>query len=268
MIRLARKLRAVFAAQIGNMLAYRAQIVIWMLAGTLSFIMMAIWIAQAQSAPGGRIGGFDAGDFASYFIGTWVVGQFLVVWVVWELDYQVRLGHLSPKLLRPIDPIWEHVTSHVAEKAVRLPLVVLIVAIILQLVPGARLTSDPLMLLGFVGVIALGFAVRFLLEYCLGLLVFWTESVTSVQNLSFLAYSAFGGIFAPLSLYPEGLRQFAMFTPYPYMVNLPARMLSGAATWADVGSGVLVLFGWFAALAALRLLLWRVGLRRYGAVGA
>ncbi|PYE54945.1 ABC transporter permease [Deinococcus yavapaiensis] len=264
----ARKLRAVFATQIANMLVYRAEVIIWMLTGTLSFIMMAIWISQARSSPTGTIGGLTGGDFASYFLGTWIVGQLLVVWVVWELDMQVRLGQLSPKLLRPFDPMWEHVGAHIAEKVVRLPFMAVIVAAIVLLVPGAHVTADPLMWLAFAGVITVAFMTRFLLEYCLGMLAFWMESATSLQNLSFLAYAALGGIFAPLSLYPDAIRAFALVTPYPYMVNLPARMISGTASWSDVASGVVVLLGWLAALTTLRLVMWRRGVKRYGAVGA
>lgn len=265
---LARKLRAIFAAQFANMVAYRAEIFVWMLTGTLSFIMMALWIAQANAAPGGRVGGFDAGDFASYFTGTWVTGQFLVVWVVWEMDFQIRQGTLSPKLLRPLDPIWEHVGTHLAEKIVRLPIIALFVAALLLFVPGLHLTPDPRMWAAYTGLVLLGFGVRFLLETCLGTLAFWTESVTSVNNLSFLAYAALGGIFAPLALYPPELRLVASLTPYPYLVNLPARMLAGSAAWPEVGAGALVLAGWFLALLGLRQLLWRGGLKRYGAVGA
>ncbi|AFZ68992.1 ABC transporter permease [Deinococcus peraridilitoris] len=265
---LVRKLRAIFAAQVAHMTAYRAEIMIWMLAGTLSFVMMAVWIAQARSAPGGEIGGYDASAFASYFLGTWITGQFLVVWVVWELDYQVRLGQLSPKLLRPLDPIWEHVGNHLAEKVVRLPFIGLISAVILWLVPGARFSSDPLVYVAFAGMIALAFCVRFLIEYCLGLLCFWMESTTSLNNLSFLVYAGLGGVFAPLSLYPPALQDIARLTPYPYIVNLPARMLSGSAGWSEVASGALVLLGWLGALSLLRLGLWRAGLKRYGAVGA
>jgi ABC-2 type transport system permease protein len=48
---------------------------------------------------------------------------------VWELDREIRLGELSPKLLRPIDPLWGHVADNLAEKVVRLPLVLMPVAI-------------------------------------------------------------------------------------------------------------------------------------------
>lgn len=263
-----RKARAILSVRVAESTAYRAELLIWMLSGTISFVMMALWIAQASGAPGGQIGGFSPADFASYFVGTWVTTQLLVVWVVYELDYQIRLGHLSPKLLRPLDPLWEHLGSHVADKLIRLPFLVLIAAVVLWLVPGAHFTTDPLVYLAYAALATLGFALRFLIEYCIGLLGFWTDSTIAFQDLLWLAYAALGGIFAPLTLYPAAVQAVARFTPFPYMIGLPARMLSGTATWAQVGHGFLVLAAWALGFWLLRLTLWRLGLRRYGAVGA
>ena len=263
-----RKARTILSVYVAQSTAYRAELLIWMLSGTLSFVMMALWIAQARSAPGGQIGGFSPADFASYFVGTWVTTQLLVVWVVYELDFQIRLGHLSPKLLRPLDPIWEHLSSHLADKLIRLPFLVLIAAGVLWLVPGAHFTGDPLVYLAYAALALLGFALRFLIEYCIGLLGFWTESTTSFQDLLWLAYAALGGIFAPLPLYPEAVQRVAAWTPFPYMIGLPAGMLAGTASWAQVGHGFLVLMFWALGFFSLRLALWRLGLRRYGAVGA
>lgn len=262
---LLRKLRPIFHAQIGLQTIYRAEIMIWMLSGTLSFIMAAIW---AGIAGNGEVGGYSRAGIVSYFAGTWVTGQFLVAWVAWELDQQIRLGGLSPKLLRPLDPIWEHLTQHLSERVVRLPFVVLIAALVLLLVPGAHFTSNLAVYPAYLVIVFFAFLVRFLTEYCVGLLCFWTDSATAFSELSWLAYAGLGGTFAPLSLYPEAVQRVAAFTPFPYMLGLPARMLSGRAAWNEVGSGLLVLLGWVCALLALRLLLWRAGVRRYGAVGA
>ncbi len=263
-----RKGRALLAASLAASTAYRAELMIWMLSGTLSFVMMALWIAQARGAPGGQIGGFSPADFASYFVGTWVTTQLLVVWVGHELDYQIRLGHLSPKLLRPLDPIWEHLGSHVSDKLLRLPFLVVIALFVLWLVPGAHFTSDPLVYPAFAALALLGFVLRFLIEYSTGLLSFWTESTTSFQDLLWLAYAALGGIFAPLTLYPAAVQTVARLTPFPYMIGLPARMLAGTATWVQIGQGFVILVAWALGFLLLRLALWRLGLRRYGAVGA
>jgi len=262
-----RKVRTLFATQFALMTEYRAEVVIWMLSGTLSLVMMLVWMAQAAGAPGGTINGYTPADFASYFLGTWAVGQLLVVWVAWELDFEVRQGTLSPKLLRPLDPMWGHYVGHLAERVVRFPAMLALIVVFAWL-SGASFSRDPLDYLAVAGLVILGFSVRFLYEYTIGLLAFWTESSTSFQELVWLFYAALGGIFAPLTFYPQWVQNIAAWTPFPYMLGLPAQLLAGKASLADAGRGALVLAAWLVVFWVLRLVVWRLGLRKYGAVGA
>lgn len=264
---LLRKVRVLFATRFAEMTEYRAEVIIWMLSGTLSLVMMLVWMAQAAAAPGGQIQGYSPSEFATYFLGIWAVGQLLVVWVAWELDQEVRQGTLSPKLLRPLDPFWLHYAAHVAERVVRFPAMLALIALFTWLA-GARFSTDPRAYLAAFGLVALGFSARFLWEYCLGLLAFWTESSTSFQEVVWLVYAALGGMFAPLDFYPEWVQRVAVWTPFPYMLGLPAQLLAGKATLAQAGHGALVLTAWVIVFWGLRLAVWRAGLRRYGAVGA
>ncbi|GGL99664.1 ABC transporter permease [Deinococcus aerophilus] len=262
-----KKIRVLFATRFAEMAEYRAEIIIWMLSGTLSLIMMLVWMSQAASAPGGQIRGYDASGFATYFLSVWLVGQLLVVWVGWELDLMIRQGTLSPKLLRPMDPMWIEYASHVAERLVRIgPLLALLV--VFALLSGASFTHEWWAYPAALGLIALGFTCRFLYEYTLGLLAFWTESSTSFTEVAWLLYAALGGLFAPLAFYPPWVQNVAVWTPFPYMLGLPAQLLAGKATLAQTGQGALVLLGWVVVFWFVRLAVWRLGLKKYGAVGA
>ncbi|EYB68254.1 hypothetical protein DEIPH_ctg025orf0102 [Deinococcus phoenicis] len=262
-----RKARVLFSTQFALTTEYRAESIIWMLSGTLSLVMMLVWMAQAAAAPGGQIRGYTPAEFATYFLGTWAVGQLLVVWVAWELDFEVRQGALSPKLLRPLDPMWQHYAGHAAERVVRFPVMLVLVAVFAWL-SGASFTRDPRAYLAAFGLVVLGFSARFLWEYSIGLLAFWTESSTSFQEVVWLVYAALGGLFAPLAFYPGWVQTIAVWTPFPYMLGLPAQLLAGKASLADAGRGALVLGAWLLVFWFVRLAVWRVGLRKYGAVGA
>nr|WP_157461695.1 MULTISPECIES: ABC-2 family transporter protein [Deinococcus] len=249
------------------MAEYRAEVIIWMLSGTLSLVMMLVWMAQAAAAPGGQVRGYSPAEFATYFLATWLVSQLMVVWVAHELDPAIRQGQLSPWLLRPLDPFWSYFIGHVAERFVRLPALLALVALFAWLA-GAQFTREWWVYPAVVGLAALGFTVRFLWEYLIGLLAFWTDSSTSFQELVWLLYAALGGMFAPLAFYPEWVQRVAVWTPFPYMLGLPAQLLSGKATAEQAGQGAAVLLGWGVIFVLLRLWVWRAGLRRYGAVGA
>ena len=261
------KARVLLANGFASMTAYRAEIFIWMLSGTLSLIMMLLWMAQAAHAPGRQVGGYSASGFATYFLSTWLTGQLLVVWVAWELDFEIRQGQLSAQLLRPLDPIWRHSLGHVAERIVRLPFM-LVLLVLFAFLTHASFSRSPLDYLLFVVTALMGFTLRFLWEYCTGLLAFWMDSSTSFSELNWLLYAALGGLFAPLSFYPQAVQHVARFTPFPYMLGLPAELLAGKATLERAAFGLLILTLWTLAFAALRLWMWRAGLRRYGAVGA
>lgn len=262
-----RKWRALLVVWFAHMSAYRAEIIIWMLTGSLPLIMLAVWIGKAQSS-GGAVGGFTPSDFAAYFLAAWMTQQFMVAWVAWELDRQIRLGELSPKLLRPIDVFWEHLAGHVTERIVRLPFMLLIVAAGMLLVPGTRITPDVLHIVAYLVCVTLAFIIRFLIAYCIGLLTFWFDQATALDEFYYILAAFLTGSFAPLDLYPPAIRAAIEWTPFPYLIYYPVQVLTGALAGPEIARILLVQLGWLMLFVLARQLLWRYGLRRYGAVGA
>lgn len=259
-----RKLRALFARSFALMTEYRAEIIIWMLSGSLPLIMMFIWIGLAEDGP---VGGYGAADFAAYFLTVFFVRQMTVVWVMWELDRQIRLGELSPKLLRPLDPFWEHAVENLAEKALRVPILLPPLALGFWLT-GARLAPSPGAVAAFALALALAWTIRFNQQYGFALLAFWFDSVVGLEQVWFALYFGLSGALAPLSLYPEAIQRVLVYTPFPYLVDFPVQVLLGKVAGAELARGLALQAVWAAAFIALRLLLWRRGLERYGAVGA
>ncbi len=263
----AHKARVLGEVWFAHMLVYRAEILVWMLTGATPLIMMAIWIGKAQSG-GGAVGGFSPPEFAAYFLAAWLTQQFIVAWVAWEVDRQIRQGELSSRLLRPLDPIWEHVATHLTERMVRMPFVLVIVLTGVWLVPGTRLTPGLLNVLAYLGCVALAFAIRFLTAYCIGLLAFWFDQATAIDEFYHVLAGILTGSFAPLTFYPPLARAIIEWTPFPYLVYYPVRVLTGAASGPEIARIFGVQLAWLLVLLLGRALLWRRGLRRYGAVGA
>ena len=262
-----RKARVLLSVWFASMSAYRAEIFVWMLTGAVPLIMLAIWIGKAR-ASGGEVGGYTPQDFAAYFLAAWFSQQWIAAWVAWELDTQIRTGTLSPKLLRPLNVFWEHVASHVAERVVRLPFIVLVLLVGLLLVPGTQLTPDVPHVLVYVLSINLAWAIRFQIAYCIGLLAFWYEQAVAFEELYFTIAAFLTGAFAPLEFYPPAVRAAIEWTPFPYLIYYPVRILNGALSWPETVRVLGVQLVWTLVFWLLRSWLWRHGLRRYGAVGA
>ena len=254
--------RALLGAYYAYMVEYRAELVLWALSGALPFIMMGVWMKA------GSHGGFDMGPvgFARYFLAAFLTRQLTVVWVVWTFEDEVVTGKLSPKLLQPMDPVWHHFASHVAERGARLPFVALLTVVFFALYPASFWIPRALDVVVFLLACALAFGLRFLIQYTFALLAFWTERASAVERAFFLFYLFLSGLIAPLDVFPPAVRAVALWTPFPYLVYLPARMLTGYPV--DFARALMVCGLWGVAFLALNRLLWHRGLRHYSAMGA
>jgi ABC-2 type transport system permease protein len=257
-----RAARALITVYYAYMLEYRAELLFWMLSGTLPLILMGVWV---QASAGGQFG-LEPLEFIRYFIAVFVIRQFTVVWVIWEFEREVVEGKLSPRLLQPIDPGWHHFFSHLVERLVRMPLVVALIVLFFILYPTSFWIPSIGNLLLALSITLLAFVLRFLMQYTFSMFAFWTERATAIEQGWYLFYLFLSGMIAPLEMFPAGVRAVVEWTPFPYLIHFPASILVGFQT--DVPRGLLTMLGWCLIFFGLNRWLWRRGLRHYSGMGA
>lgn len=262
MQRLGKLIRTFLSVYYAYMLEYRAELILWVLAGSLPLILMGVWI---QAAQGGQFT-LSAIEFARYFLAVFIIRQFTVVWVAWEFEREVVEGRLSPKLLQPLDPVWHHVASHLGERMARMPFSLLLVGLFFLLYPQALWLPSLSQLLLFFLAVLLAFALRFVTQYTFALFAFWTERATAIEQFYFLFYLFLSGMVAPLELFPETLRQILLWTPFPYMIYFPASLLLGLPV--NIAQGFAATTLWILAFYGVNRWLWHKGLKHYAGMGA
>jgi ABC-2 type transport system permease protein len=262
MKRIIRKAFTLLSVYYAYMVEYRAELILWVLAGSLPIILMGVWIQAAQS---GRFG-LSSVDFARYFITVFIVKQLTVVWVIWEFEREVVEGKLSPRLLQPLDPVWHHIAGHISERFARLFFTFLLGGLFFLLYPQAFWLPSLSQFLMFTLATALAFILRFVIQYTFAMFAFWTERASALENLWLLFYLFLSGLIAPLEVFPEPLRKIVMFTPFPYLIDFPVSLLVGLPV--HVWQGFFSMVGWILIFLGANRLLWRAGLKRYSGMGA
>ena len=129
-----RALPTLFRVGFAEAVAYRAEMLVWVLATTMPLIMLALWSAVADDAPVGR---FDQADFVAYFLATFIVRQLTGAWVAWQMSFEVRTGTLAMRLLRPLHPMVSYAVENLAAMPLRL-VVALPVAVLALVLTGAQ----------------------------------------------------------------------------------------------------------------------------------
>jgi ABC-2 type transport system permease protein len=250
-------------AELALVVEYRAAVYVWMLASSMPLLMMLIWRHLAEAGP---IGGYDAAGFARYFMIGFMVQQLLQVWVVWHFDEAIRSGTLAIGLLRPVDPYLQAVADNFAANGFRLPVTLAVTAAGLVALggwDGIRWQELPLFLLALAG----AWGVIFNMHYALALLGLWTERVKTLEPWTFLLLAVCGGVLFPLDLLPGEVRAAIDLTPFPYIVGFPVNVLAGGVLGSDAIRCFAMQALWIAILVLCHRLLWRAGLRKFGAVG-
>ncbi len=262
-------LPAFWRQSLATMLQYRGEIALWAVWGVVyPAVAMAMWAAAVRGAPGGReIGGFGPAEFAAYFWLTMVVGHTTTAWDVYEFGYMVQSGALSPKLLRPVLPVWQSVADNLAFKVLTLAVLVPLWAVVV-LVSRPSFSTDWRHVAMGVPAVLLAAAINYIWCYNIAMLAFWVTRLEAIGQAWFGAGLFFGGRLAPLEIMPPVIGKIAAALPFKWVTWFPCETIMGKIKPATVAMGLLNQIGWIALGLALFAILWRRGIRRYSAVGA
>ncbi len=261
-VRVARALPTLVRVAAAEMIAYRAEMIIWILTATLPLVMLALWNAAAANGP---LQGFGQAEFARYFAVTLLVRQLTGVWVLWELNQQIRTGALSPMLLRPMNPLWWQFAETLAAIPWRLLVLGPVLAAVAVWRPDIVFVPTFARVVGFAVSLVLALLVAWFVQCIFGALAFWFDQSLGLFQVYFFAWALLGGYVVPLPLLPEGVAAVAAWLPFHASLGAPVEVLLGIA---PIGPSVAVQAGWVAALGLLSMAVWRAGIKRYGAVGA
>lgn len=258
--------RAQFKVAMAVELQYRAAAFIWLIGTVLEpVVYLVVWSAVAAGS-GGAVGGYSGGDFAAYYISLMVVNHFTFTWHMWEYDFRIRQGQLSPMLLKPIHPIHMDIAENLSHKLFTL-LVVAPTAVLLiwffaptwNAPVWSWLLAAPAMLLAFL--------IQFLFGWAVAMAAFWTTRIAAINRVYFLGKFFLAGQLAPLALLPGWLQALANASPFRWMLSFPVELIVGQLSMAEAWRGLGVQVIWVLLSVTAVKLVWRAGVRRYAAFG-
>ena len=244
--------------------AYRAELVVWILSTTMPFIMLALWSAVARDGPVGR---FGQAEFSTYFLATFVVRQLTGSWISWQINFEIRHGTLSARLLRPLHPAIAYAAESLAILPLRFVAALPVVVLALALGSGAALPRDLATWLLWLLAITGAWAIGFLASFSIGCLAFQIESSLKVMDVWLVLFWVLSGYLVPIELFPAPARAVLDWLPFRYQIGLPVEILTSAHDTATALALLARQWAWVATFGALAMILWRAGLRRYAAYG-
>ena len=249
-----------------EMVAYRAEFLVWILTTNMPLVMMALWHAVAADGPVGR---FDQPQLRAYFLATLVVRIVTSTWMVWELTMDIRQGRMATRLLRPLHPLLAYSAQHLAAVPLRLlvvsPLIVLLVLATGD--TGAPPLTDPVTLLILLAALAGAWLLLFLTMVIIGALAMFVDSALSVFELWLGIHFILSGYLVPVELLPGWAQTLTHVLPFWYSLGFPVETAVGLLDRGQALRALGVQWAYVAALLLGAVTVFRAGLRRFVAFG-
>ena len=257
-----RKIFTLLKVQYSNMLEYRIEIALWAISGIIPFFMLNIWTNNNLNES------LNISDvlLSRYFLCAFFVRQFSVVWVVFSFEEDSLMGKISPYLIQPLNPFFRYLAQHLAEQITRFPFAIIIAFFFFIFNPES--IWIPKLSIFFLSIITtfLSFLIQFLIQSIIACLCFWTEKASSIERLLFIPTLFLSGLLAPVASFPEYVKSWIYLTPFPYLIDFPASLMSGNAT--NFNRCFIMQLIWILLLFPVFLKIWSAGTKKYTAMGS
>ena len=256
------KITTLLKVQYSNMLEYRVEIALWAISGIIPFFMLNIWTNNNLN----ESINLSNVMLSRYFLSAFFVRQFSVVWVVFTFEEDALLGKISPYLIQPLNPFFRYFAQHIAEQITRFPFALIIALIFFIFNPKSIwVPSFSVFFLACLSTF-FSFLIQFLIQSIIACLCFWTEKASSIERLLFIPTLFLSGLLAPVVSFPENIKSWIYITPFPYLIDFPANLLSGNETNTIFGFVMQIL--WISFLFPLFRRIWSMGTKKYTAMGS
>lgn len=248
--------------------AYRAEMVVWVLSTTMPLIMLVVWTSIAEVAPvQGLQGTWSSKRFVAYFLSVFIVRQLISAWAAWQINFEVRQGILSMRLLRPIHPVVSYLVENLAYLPQRLVVTIPIAIIILVSGGAAHLSHRPLSWVAWLFALVGGWLVSFFANCAIGALCLYLDSSVKIMDVWLAGFFVFSGYLFPVDLFPPWLRVISEWLPFRSQIGLPVELMTGALDDGEILTLLARQWGWAAFFIGLTFFLWNRGIRRFQAFG-
>ena len=180
-----------------------------------------------------------------------------------NISSDIRLGKISAFLLYPFSFISYQLSLFFSDKLIQFFIGSFFFSIVLF---SGWLSAPPLLSLLKAGVFILMICLFwFFVQMGLGFVSFWLEETWSL-NVSVRFISAFlSGSIIPLDLFPKAFADMLLWTPFPYLIYFPVKILMGDPVSSSFC--FIVLSIWIVILFFVTKWIWKKGLDLYTGAG-
>jgi ABC-2 type transport system permease protein len=250
-------------------LEYRANFLISLISAAYPiFIQSFLWTAIFQAGTAQILYGYTYQQMIAYTFLAGLTSRIVRTGFEYEIMDDVKNGRYSRFLVQPMGYFPYRLCSFYGQKVPNTAMILLLLAGVLALLNTVLgIPIEAVRIAIFLAALVLAITLNFLIFYCIAAVSFWIVEIGFLfEGIRIVFILLSGGIF-PLEVFGERFVQLVRLLPFPYTVSFPINVLNGRLPVGEIWLGFVVQLVWTVLIAALAQALWKLGGRRYIAVG-
>jgi len=261
----------VFSVEVRKRMSYRADFWINSVVGILVHLSVFWFLTYAMFTASGQptLGGYTARGMILYYVFVTLTGRLVQSNDLdMGISQEIYEGSLTRYLLYPVSykaVKYAEQAGAIAPHLIQLTLFGLLAPLIVGIPDEVQITPASVALA--LAALALANLLHYLLAIPIQAVSFWADNVWSLVIAKGIIFSFLGGMYAPISLFPEWAQAILAWLPFPYLFSFPARTLMGSVGLAEWTLGILVCAAWCLIATGLGRWIWRRGDLQYTGVG-
>lgn len=248
-------------------LTYRASFLMFFVVSVIQTVfLLYLWFAIYDQ--GGKIGDYTFQEILTYYLLQFILNGVVSTFISWDIITDIKEGRFSNYFLKPIDYFRWQATINYASKIVEILFITIGVGIASFFLFRSYVLApvSGIMLFHVIALTLLATMLSFILEFLIGMAAFWITEAYSFKFLTMTITRFFAGNILPLSLLPAPLITVSQFLPFPYLSYIPVQIYLGRVT--DIGGAYMGIVFWIIFLYFITRLVYRLGIKKYEAVGS
>lgn len=244
-------------------LQFRSSLIMTAVGNMLYLLLIYnLWKAIYASVDTDVVNGMTFQDTMIYLVFGSALFTFMEMWMVWNMGDDIQTGRIVVDLLKPLKYRTYLFFVGVGEVIVKFFTTFLPTAIVVFIVSDGAIKLGTNVLL-FVLSLFFSMMINFYLNFFVGTICMYTESIWGINVMKEVIMSLFSGALVPLAFFPSALKDVAMALPFQSIVNAPIRLLLntdyGASECLEILGVQLI---WTVALSILTDLFFKVSVKK------
>lgn len=257
---------ASFRLELHRWSVYRLRLIVWIISSIIEPVVWSVlWYVTSEKS-GDLI--MSGAEILSYYLFITLMKRVVRSWTFDVLRKQILSGSYTKFLIWPKSVVGYRFGADWANRIISVSaLIPFWLGWMMVLINRGLLVVDMSNFMLFILAVLWATLLRFLFDMFLAHLTLYFENIEGIAQVYWAAFRVFGGTTVPLLLLPAWAFGITKVLPFRYVISFPVEIFQGLVGPEEIAQGFLISGIWMGVIVLGLSYIFKVGLRKYEAVG-